>query len=499
MRRVGIEITNELRIDGNVLGHDIVNEILDELTIENKEKLVAKRMNRWKWEDLPDDFLLADLDGDTLVMPRGYLVQLKLLLADHGFGIQLHDRRKWLRGESFAWRQKFVSREHQVEAVKQMRLHQQGIYEAPTGSGKTLSCVKLIHDLSPTKAIILVDQLGLLNQWIGELNTWLSPGGEVGQIGSGAWIDNKRITVATLQTLWSEFKDLLENGAQVNWFDQFDLVIVDECHHISAKTIQAIVDRFPAKYRLGVSATPDRKDGKFEFALNILGEVFHQDDEEVLRSRGILVKPHVETVKTDFKFAYWTDHESDKDGTCEKPGCNINHKHRHNNNYKQLKSELVGDEDRNQLVVDTIASQLNSNHIHLLITNEVRQLDLIRNMALEHSKLRKLPLLRMTGQTKKNDKNEILIQMRELPQAVLFATVAKEGLDIPRIDRIYLPFPISNPKVTQQSIGRATRVAEGKQDTIIFDFFDVNIEVLKKQFRKRHYQCYNRLGIEVRI
>ena len=59
------------------------------------------------------------------------------------------------------------------------------------------------------------------------------------------------------------------------------------------------------------------------------------------------------------------------------------------------------------------------------------------------------------------------------------------------------PFPAANPKKVQQWIGRGTRIHEGKTDIIVFDFFDINIGIFRKQFRKRRFQCYDQLGLEV--
>ena len=83
-------------------------------------------------------------------------------------------------------------------------------------------------------------------------------------------------------------------------FGAVGCVIIDECHHVTAETIEAIVGAFPAKFRFGVSATPDRKDDRFEFALDVLGEVFHQDDEDELRDAGVLMRPRVKVVRTNF-------------------------------------------------------------------------------------------------------------------------------------------------------------------------------------------------------
>ena len=58
-RSIPVTVDSHLRVDGNLIGHDLAEQIFDELTIYNHAKDVAKKMNRWGWEDLPDDFQLA--------------------------------------------------------------------------------------------------------------------------------------------------------------------------------------------------------------------------------------------------------------------------------------------------------------------------------------------------------------------------------------------------------------------------------------------------------
>ena len=265
----------------------------------------------------------------------------------------------------------------------------------------------------------------------------------------------------------------------------------------TAETIQAIVGAFNAKYRFGVSATPDRKNDKFEFALNVLGEVFRQDDEEELREAGMLMRPTVRVVQTGFKHAYWGDHHSDEEDICDVPGCQLSGKrpHEHRNNYAQVKRALIEDDERNRLVSETLAGELRQPHHHLIVSDEIRHLEALEEAIV--ATLPAIPMFVMTGRVKGQKRAEMKAEIERLPECIVLATVAKEGLDIPAVDRIYLPFPSGNGKKVQQWIGRGTRISEGKEDIVVFDFFDINVGVLKAQFRKRRTGCYYPLGMEV--
>lgn len=494
MRLVPVRVDSKLRVDGNLIGHDLAEQIFDELTIHNVAKDIAKRTRRWEWEKLPDEFLLGDLDGDTVVMPRGYAVQLKLLLREHGLKVHWNDHRTWHRGKPFNGNGMMPFRPHQQAAVREIIRHQQGVYEAPTGSGKTVTCIAFLTSVNPRKTLILVDQIGLLHQWRAELARWLGLDPmQIGQIGDKQWNEGARITVGTVQTIRKlKYEDY-------DFFREFDCVIVDECHHVAAETIQWVVGSFTAKFRFGVSATPDRKNDKFEFVLNVLGEVFHRDDETVLREAGVLMRPTVKVVKTDFSYFYWPDHESDEDDECMVPGCRLNGKrpHFHQNNYGKMKNKLVHDEPRNYLVAETMAGEFVQRHHHLIVSDEVQHLTAL--MSAVEATLPSMPIYLLTGGVRGKEREQIKRQYEEDGEAIMLATVAKEGLDIPCIDRIYLPFPVNNPTKVQQWIGRGTRMSGDKRDTLIFDFFDHNIDVFRKQFRSRRFKCYDKLDIEVKL
>jgi superfamily II DNA or RNA helicase len=210
----------------------------------------------------------------------------------------------------------------------------------------------------------------------------------------------------------------------------------------------------------------------------------------------------VKVIRTKFGAQFWPDHESDEDHVCMVPTCKLSGKrpHFHRNNYQNVKTDVLLDGDRNFLICETIWDEVVAGpHHHLIICDEIRQLDALYTMLLSHHPHTEgLPgAYVMTGRVKGQERVRIKAEIEAAKEAIIFATVAKEGMDIPAVDRIYLPSPSGNPKVTQQKIGRGTRIHEGKADIIVFDFFDVLVDIFRKQFRKRRFQCYDQLGLEV--
>jgi hypothetical protein len=163
---IPVIIDSHLRLDGNLIGLDLANTIFDELTLLNPEWAEAKKRTGWVPKSIEKWILLADLDGDTLVMPRGYAMELKLLLREHGHRVWWVDRRKWASGSAFGVKQ-FSYRDHQPAAVKAIIKHQFGIYEAPTGSGKTTVGCAVIH--KPAHVV--------LSSWLTKRNCCISGSG----------------------------------------------------------------------------------------------------------------------------------------------------------------------------------------------------------------------------------------------------------------------------------------------------------------------------------
>lgn len=497
MNKIPVTLDSHMRVDANLLGHDLVDEILDELVYENPEYESAKAMGRWT-ENIPEQFQMGELDGDTLILPRGYALQFKLLLREHDRKVQWIDNRTWESGPHFG-PDRFEYRIHQPEAIKAMRRHQQGIYKAPTASGKSVTALGLAWTLHPRRAIILVDKINLVDQWAREARNHFNPV-DVGLIGEGAWSIGQ-VTIATLQTIWSKREELIKAG----FFEMWSIAVLDECHHVTAETYNMIMNLFTAKYRIGESATPD-KTGVFNMALDVLGEVFHETPRETLRELGLIIDPHVEIVHTGFKYPYWGDHKASKkdEYICDVPGCNKRGKveHSHRNNYAQVKKALIEDEARNKLIVENIIKY--RGHHQLVVTDEIRQIDAIElaiyslNDADMMSELDKI-LFRLTGKDKRKKRRQVLHEIVNRDECVFLSTIAAEALDVAILDVIHLVFPTSNPRSVEQKIGRSARSAEGKNEAIIIDYADVEVPPLAKQLRTRRWKVYEPMQLKVNI
>jgi len=150
-----------------------------------------------------------------------------------------------------------------------------GIISVGCGRGKTVMGLKIIEELK-AKTLILVHKEFLMNQWVDRIKEYL-PEARVGYIqGKTLDIQRKDIVLAMIQSLSDPRKD---NDYPANIFESFGLVIADECHHLAARQFCRSLAKYPFKYTLGLSATPDRADGLTRVFKHYLGDIVYKDSE----------------------------------------------------------------------------------------------------------------------------------------------------------------------------------------------------------------------------
>jgi superfamily II DNA or RNA helicase len=439
------------------------------LSIPNLVKAKAKKMDEWGWEKLPDYIELYEFDtnGDEetrLVMPRGFLERFMVGMEAFGGEIVLKEGRCWR--SVFRIGDKVDLRRWQVPQIETLRSWEQGILKAPAGSGKTVTMLALIQMLA-CKSIVIVNTKDIIWQWQERARTFLGEHYPVGQIGDGKFDVSPYLTIATAQTLNSRFDELEEQG----FFDSFSFVCLDECHHATAETYNKILNRFSSRFRFGVSATPD-KTGDFELAVNVLGPIIHVTHPHDVDT---LTKPKVVRVPTKFGYGF------------------RGHKNRwQRSNYGDMIKALISNPERNRLIIDVIKA--NAGHHQLLVTKRLEHIQILEDLLLDEGWDE--ALVRLTGKDSNEHRDEAVALIGSTP-GLMLSTLADEALDIPRLDRIILPFPQKNTGLVTQQVGRVERIADGKADAIIFDIVDGNVGVLHSQWKARRFEVYEARGYKI--
>ena len=307
------------------------------LTMPNPAYQEALKRGRWTG-GIPENLHFYDESGSDLIVPRGAASQIFRICRQRGEKIEIIDRRRTLEPVEFTFNG--TLRPYQQEAVDSVLRCADGVLNAPTGSGKTVMALAVIAARKqPT--LILVHTREILYQWCDRIRSFL--GIEAGIIGDGKF-DIRPVTVGMVQTV----RKHLDNLSQY-----FGQVIVDECHRTPATTFTDCVKGFDARYLLGLSATPFRRDGLTKAIYIYLGDRAYKVDSKHLQRIGAVLRPEIVTVNTDFQFDY-------------------------RDNYAAMVTALTENKGRNRLIIQTLKSQQNGGAA-LVVSDRIAHLKAMAN------------------------------------------------------------------------------------------------------------------------
>ena len=386
-------------------------------------------------------FFTEDENGDFL-FPRGFSDRAYRICRHYAEKVEINDNRRTLPLVDYTFTG--ILRDYQELAVSEMIRHTHGTLSAPTGSGKTVMALSIIARRQQP-VLIIVHTRELLNQWINAIEQFLDiPGDEVGILGGGKLKPGKLITVGLVQTLKNKWPAIVE---------QVGHIIVDECHKCPAKTFTDVITKFDAKFFMGLSATPWRRDRLTASIYFHLGEQRHQVPRERLFKDGNLIKPHVIQRQTQFE-------------TLTDPA----------RYYSLMMKELSQDRQRNKLICGDIAADENDG-IKLILSDR-------REHCHELSKILETdfntPSIVLTGSTAPKEREEIVISLKKSRCAVLISTIAllSEGFDLPQLSNLFLTTPIRFSGRLMQCLGRILRPSPGKEKAVVYDYVDGLVGVL---------------------
>ena len=394
---------------------------------------------------------------------------MQQLLRDHGIRCDLRDERSG--GEPLAVDFVGALRPDQQAAAKAMLKHDTGVLCAPTAFGKTVTAAALIASRG-VNTLVLVHRTELLRQWKERLQSFLGVGPDVvGTIGGGKARPTGRIDVAVMQSLagrgqrQGEVDSLVENYGQI---------VVDECHHLSAFSFEAILKRAKAKYVLGLTATPIRRDGQQPIIFMQCGPIRHTaakpDGAPQTLERIYVVRPRFLSA-----------------AIVVSPDAGI----------QEVFRTLAIDDARTARIAEEIVDAYQQGRKILVLTERTEHLAAIE-AALGG---RVEDLVTLQGRSSKKQRVAALARLEALaPGAprVLLSTgkLVGEGFDHPPLDTLVLAMPISWKGTLQQYAGRLHREHAGKTHVQIVDFVDAGHPALMRMWAKRQIG-YRAMGYRV--
>ena len=455
-----VTMSNLIYFEKAQLPQPLANRLIRLAAFQNPEFYKAQAMRFPVW-DKPRVIGCAENFPNHIALPRGCLDAAQDLLRTNGIRCDLHDER--FVGEPLDVTFTGTLRVDQEVAVAEMSTHDAGVFCAPTAFGKTVTAAAMIA-WRGVNTLVLVHRTELLKQWQERLQSFLDVGkGMVGTIGGGKAKPTGRIDIAVMQSLsrQGEVNLLVEN---------YGHVIVDECHHVGAVSFDAILKRVKAKYVLGLTATPIRRDGQQPIIFMQCGPIRYTAATPANAPHDLEVASHMINTRINLPSE-----------------AGIQDVFRH----------LANDLSRTEAIAAEIESAFGRGRKVLVLTERTEHLDAILKALTE----KQLSPFVLHGRMSKMQRAKLIIELDALsPDTphILLATgkLIGEGFDHPPLDTLVLAMPISWKGTLQQYAGRLHREYATKTDVRIIDFVDTGHPALLRMWDRRQ-RGYRAMGYKI--
>ena len=451
---------NGLYIPKKGLSSSFIHKLMQLVTFKNPQfyKTQAKRLST---HNIPRNITCFDHTEEYLILPRGCKDDLLSLLNDLSMDYDFVDGTN--SGTKISLKFEGNLRTEQEQAVTKLLENPIGILSATTGFGKTVIAAALIAKRQ-TNTLIIVHRNQLIEQWKKSLSTFHNlEEKQIGQIGGGKNKQTGIIDIATIQSLnyKGEVKDLIT---------QYGQIIVDECHHIAAFSFEQVLKKVNAKYIVGLTATPIRKDGLHPIMAMQLGPVRYKvnaKDQAKIRPFKQALIPRYTKFKSDKK------------------------------DIQTIYTEITKDVSRNQMIFDDVLKELDNGSVPIILTERVEHAfyleskfkGFVKNVIILTGKLSK-------KEEKENLKNLDVLADNEERLIIATGKYIGEGFDYARLDSLFLVMPFSWKGTLQQYVGRLHRQHDSKSIVKVYDYVDCQEKMFKVMFEKR-LKGYQSMGYKL--
>lgn len=309
----------------------------------------------------------------------------------------------------------------------------------PTGSGKTATAITFIQKIGKT-ALVIVPRDYLVKQWVDRILSFTSISMEDIGIAQQDMCDfeGKKIVIGMVHSI-------VKDKYSEKFKRYFGTVVFDETHTLGAETFSRAIGLFPAKYKIGMTATMDRRDGLSDVYKWSIGEVFLSP-----RNNTTLIQPKVflREFATKFRHPYASTMKDAK----KRRGVII--------------SALATDLARNALIAIYAKKFADSQRRVVIFSDRLEQLKLLRELLVKRHEISAASLGLFTGSTKEKDRQIILDNSQ-----IILATygVMAMGVDVPDLRAVIFGTPLSD---VAQSVGRILRLCKGTKDPVVLDIID---------------------------
>lgn len=445
---------------------EVTEQLSSELAYEepNAEYTDSYKKGTWDgWVRLYD----RHKDG----APVGLLGRAVDIVEEMGYNTEIKWEGKQLGSQvDLEWNFPHDLRDYQKNAMSAALENDGGIISLPTGAGKTVTCMKLLH-MMQRRSIVMVHTQELLYQWADEIRESL--GVEPGIIGDGNWSEGP-VTVAIMQTIMSRGADKLSND--------YGVLVFDECHRTSAAdNMHEIGMDINAYYRVGLSATPWRSvDGEELKIEGAIGGIVHQVTAEELIDEGFLARPEFDIVDpADFGSQYSPSNQEEYQTA-----------YRNAIEYNTVRNEAIATKaaemaDDGYTVLVDVNRTAHGRILEYLLNTDVGASAVASEFdpngdELEQAKLRKAQQTLnqlgriadtnatfLQGSDDTERRQQVLDDFENGDTDILISTIVKEGVDLPAINGILFAGGGRSDIQLIQVIGRALRPSNGQHAKIV--------------------------------
>lgn len=455
------------------------NQIRSMAAFDNPIFYKNKRLGYSNYNNFSAVYMGKDVDG-YIVIPRGLMDNLILSAKEAGIEYETEDQREKGRPIRVSFRGDLKTQ--QDLAAHRLLAYDHGVLSAATAFGKTVVCSYLISERK-VNTLILLQSKDLLEQWVEELNKFLTIDEEPPLYRTKTGREKRRdsvigilhgskntltgiIDVAMVGSMYSK-------GKFNKQITSYGMVIMDECHHAGAATAVEVLQKVNARYVYGVTATPKRGDDLEKIIHMLLGPIRHSyTAKERVAEQGIghYVYPRYTRV---------VDTRKNRDDISEA--------------YSLISNSTV----RNDMILEDTRACIKDGRTPVILTRYKEQAKhLYENLQKDADHV-----FLFYGDNSDKENSALRQRIKEVPKGeslILVATGQKigEGFDYPRLDTLMLAAPVSFAGRLEQYIGRLNRDYEGKKEVIVYDYIDSHIQVFDHMYAKR-LRTYKRTGFEL--
>ena len=471
--------SNMLYIPSTQLPAKVLNHLKRMASFKNPEFYQRQAM-RLSTHNTPRIICCADITEEYLALPRGCEDSICDFFNEKDARFKIIDETN--AGTSINANFNGKLRKDQVEAVALLSQHSNGVLSATTAFGKTVTAIGLIAQLK-VNTLILVHTKALLDQWREKFDEFLAINHEQNEQPSGRGRRKKWSPVGALSSQSNSLHGIIDialiqscisNNEVKPFLRNYGMVIVDECHHVSAFSFEQVLKATNAARVYGLTATPIRKDGHQPIIFMQCGPIRYTADSEHQMQNQTFERILVPRF-TSFRLT------SDE-----------------NPSYNKIVQALSVDEYRNNLIVKDVCDVVKQGRSPIILTNLTSHVETLAQLLRPDCK-NVITLVGSESTKEKRLKQEQLQAIAHSEPLVIVATgkYVGEGFDFPRLDTLFLALPVSWKGIVAQYAGRLHRDFDGKDEVRIYDYIDIHMPMCETMYNRR-LKGYSNVGYRLK-